>query len=660
MICQTSQRNAGGRDIDRAMVRYFVSRINEKYNTDILNAVNSNWKVINRLSQACDKLKKKLGLNNEASITIDCLIEGDDYTIRMNRDQLHELMEPILSRMLQPIKDALFQLNSKLSVKSNEAKFTCVELVGGGLRVPIIKQRIEEIIQHAKKDIPNMENCIVRKTMNGDECISTGTAYLATMLSKSYKVREMKFCDMTNFDIHVVSGAEAKKLIPVDLPQIPLIDIINRPIWRRESNSGNMSSLALDMKQAEQLIRTPSNPQNYILISQNTPEDLNFGKETWLCKIFIEWEQIANHKYSEIVKEHLRMEQDKQVLLMARLGTDDLLGEFEAYCPILCSVLDAFEKKKKEAEDALKPKEKKGPNKLDGEKKDEQQLDIDEKESTATESKEIDSNGDKENTQEKNKKKNVNRKTHIALRVTTEFFLRHMVPLTEACSLETAMKKLDEDIANIQNTRNFLETLIYEVRDKLDAVYIPVVDPRYLNGHKDTIAKLMYKLEDEEEISKDVMTYTQDIELIKSVTKPLDKLLEEHRMRPEIVATLTQQINHYQKTAENAKYMDSEKTKKVVDKCNDIHSWLVAKLNEQDGQPMWVNVAVTVSLIKQKLNELNVFCRPLCREPTPPPPPAEKKCDAETSKDEKMETDESADASAKAAAGDMDAESAAR
>merc|ERR1719193_2572129 len=287
-------------------------------------------------------------------------------------------------------------------------------------------------------------------------------------------------------------------------------------------------------------------------------------------------------------------------------------------------------------------------------------MDIDEKESTATESKEMDTSGDKESKQEKNKKKNINKKTKIALRVTTEFILKNMVPLAEACSLESMMKKLDDDIANIQNTRNFLETLIYEVRDKLDAVYIPVVDPRYLNGHKDTIAKLMYKLEDEEEISKDVMTYTQDIELIKSVTKPLDKLLEEHRMRPEIVATLTQQINQYQKTAENAKYMDSEKKKKVVDKCNGIHSWLVAKLNEQDGQPMWVNVAVTVSLIKQKLNEMNVFCRPLCKEPTPPPPPAEKKCDAETNKDEKMETDESADVSAKAATGDMDAESAAR
>lgn len=665
IICHTGSRIAGGRDINRAMIEHFVFQINQKYSTNILSEQNPNWKVIHRLSQACDKLKKKLGLNNEASVTIDCLLQGDDYKIQMNREKLHELMEPVLSRMLKPIKDALVQLNQKLSLKSNEAKFQCVELVGGGLRVPHIKQKIEEMIELAKKEIPNMENCIVRKTMNGDECVSKGTAYLATMLSKSYKVRQMKFTDMTNFDIHVVSGAEPKKVIPVDLPQIPLIDVINRPIWRRGSKTKSTRTLHLDVKQAEQLIRTPSRPQNYILISQNNPEDLNFGADTWLCKIFIMWDQIANHRYSDILKEHLRTELDRPVILMARIGTDDLLGEFEAYCPILTSVLDAFEKKKKEAEDALKPKEKKGPNKSDGDKKDEQQMDIDEKESTATESKEMDTSGDKESKQEKNKKKNINRKTKIALRVTTEFILKNMVPLDEACALETMMKKLDDDIANIQNTRNFLETLIYEVRDKLDGEYIPVIDPRYLNGHKDTIAKLMYKLEDEEEISKDFMTYTRDIEIIKSITKPMDKLIEEHRMRAQKVAELTQQIKQYHTTAESAKYMDNEKKKKVLDKCNDVHTWLMSKLGEQAKQPLWVSVAVTVSLLKQKLNELDVFCRPLCKEPTPPPPPpppAEKKSDAANKDEKKMETDETAetaDVSTKAATGDMDAESAA-
>jgi len=355
------------------------------------------------------------------------------------------------------------------------------------------------------------------------------------------------------------------------------------------------------------------------------------------------------------LKQHLRTQQESPVILMARIGSGDLLGQFEAYCPIPVSVLDAFDKKMKEAEDALKPKENDDSIKLDKDKNNETKMDIDEKESTKAKNKKMDTSEDQKT--QKDEQKNINKKKKIALRVTAEFFAKHMVPLNEACAVETAMKKLDDDIANIQNTRNFLETLIYEVRDKLEGQYKAVVDPRYIDGHKETITNLMYKLEDEEEISKDVMTYTRDIDIIRSVTKPLDNLLEEHRSRPDAVATLTQQIKHYHRTAEKANYMDHDKKKKVIDKCTQIQTWLAGKLSEQERQPMWVNVAVTVSLIKQKLAELNVFCTPLCKEPTPPPPPpAEEKTDASTNKGDKMETDESANASTKTTTGGMEAE----
>merc|ERR1719397_1630272 len=184
------------------------------------------------------------------------------------------------------------------------------------------------------------------------------------------------------------------------------------------------------------------------------------------------------------------------------------------------------------------------------------------------------------------KKKDVNKRKKITLRVTAEFFTKNMTSPKHGIEVEMAMKKLDDDIANIQNTRNFLETSIYEVRDKLEDQYITVVDPKKLDGLKDSISQMMYKLEDEEEISKDVVTYTRDIEIIKSMTKPLEKLLEEHKARPQMVAVLTQQINHYTTTAEKAPYMDDEKKKKVIDKCKNIQTWLKEKMAEQDKLPM--------------------------------------------------------------------------
>jgi len=670
MICHTSESNAGGRNIDREMVKYFVNKINKEYGTDILNEANPNWKVINRLLLACSKLKKKLGLNNEASVVIDCLLQGDDYTISLDREQLRELIEPIIIRMMTPIKAALFQLKTRLSAKSNEVKFQCVELIGGGLRVPMIKRAIEEMIELAKKEIPHMENCIVRKTLNGDECVAKGTAYLATMLSKSYKVRRVNFYDITNFDIHVVSGAEPKELIPVDKEEVPLIDIISRPIWRRGSKIPSTRILELDMKLAEQLIRTPSSPNNYVLISQNEAENLSFGANTWLCKLHIAWQEIANHKYSEILKEHLRarsngISQESPIILMARMGSGDFLGQFEAYCPILTSDLDAFDMKTKEADSVSKPQESKDSEHVDDEKKNAENMDTDEQESTATPNQKMETETDEEKAKEKDaKKKDVNKKKKIALRVTAEFFTKNMTPPKEAIEIETAMKKLDDDIANIQNTRNFLETSIYQVRDKLNDQYISVVEPSKLEGLKETITNMMYKLEDEEEVSRDVVVYTKDIEIIKSMTRPLDKLLMEHKTRPEAVAVLTQKINEYLTKAEKAAYMDDEKKKKVFDKCNNIQAWLKEKLTEQENLPMWSNVAVAATVIKHKLNELNGYCKPLCKEPTPAPPqPAEEKFevplredinnDAASKNDVNMETDEPVKSSTKAYTGDM-------
>merc|ERR1711920_1135753 len=93
--------------------------------------------------------------------------------------------------------------------------------------------------------------------------------------------------------------------------------------------------------------------------------------------------------------------------------------------------------------------------------------------------------------------------------------------------------------------------------------------------------------------------------------------------------------------------MDIEKKQKVINKCNATRAWLDEKIGEQEKQPKWSKVAVTVSKIKQKLNDLNITCKPLCKKPTPPPPlEPEKKIDGASSKDKKKKPEESKASSA--------------
>jgi len=353
VICRCSEPMAGGRDITRAMVLYFVKQIDKKYGTNLMDPAKPNWKVINKLLDSCSKLKKLLGLNNEARVVIDCLIQGEDYVISMEREKLHELLEPILKRMLRPVKNAFCIFKTKLEEKESEVVMHCVELVGGGLRVPIIRKRIEETVEEAKKDIPCMKSCVVRKTLNGDEAVSTGTAYLATILSKSYRVREATFFDLTNFELNVISAADPNRTEPLYCPDKP-IEMVSKPIWFSASKIASTRVLSLSPNQVKQFIRTPERPNNYLLIWQNLGERDEFDEHCWICKISIAWDQIAKHKYTEILQEHLKLE--KEVLLMARIGSDELLGKFDAYCPILVDVLEAHDKKKKEEAEAAKPK----------------------------------------------------------------------------------------------------------------------------------------------------------------------------------------------------------------------------------------------------------------------------------------------------------------
>jgi len=231
------------------------------------------------------------------------------------------------------------------------------------------------------------------------------------------------------------------------------------------------------------------------------------------------------------------------------------------------------------------------------------------------------------------------KKRKLALEVTTEFFRRMAIPMNIAVDTESKFRRLDEKIAYIQDTRNQLETMIYEVRDKLGNQYKSVVDPKRLDEHRATISAMMGKLDDEYEISKEAEVYTKDIGVIRSITRPLDELLIEHNLRPQVVKKLQDQIKEYTKIAETADYLDDEKRKKVFGKCGEVKDWLESKLAEQEKLPMWVKVAVNVSLIKQKLNELNVLCKPLCEKPPPPPPEKKEEEKKDTEKDAKPDAE---------------------
>lgn len=173
-------KHFGGRNIDRALAEHFADEFKSKYKIDI----RSNPKAYNRVLTACEKLKKVLSVNSEAPINIESLMDDIDVSSQLKREQLEELIEPMLKRTSIPIKEVLEQSG----ISTEEIDF--VEIIGGCTRVPAIKDSISKTFGKP-----------LSSTINQDEAIAKGAAFICAAYSPTVRVRSFKLEGIEPFSV---------------------------------------------------------------------------------------------------------------------------------------------------------------------------------------------------------------------------------------------------------------------------------------------------------------------------------------------------------------------------------------------------------------------------------------------------------------------------
>ncbi|KAJ9636695.1 adenyl-nucleotide exchange factor sse1 [Coniosporium tulheliwenetii] len=173
-------RHFGGRNVDKALVDHFAAEFKEKYKIDI----KSNAKARLRVTQACEKLKKVLSANAGAPLNIESVMEDTDVRGFLKREELEELIKPLLERATVPIEQALAE--AKLKPEDIDA----VEMVGGCTRVPAIKNAIQQFFGKP-----------LSFTLNADEAIARGCAFSCAILSPVFRVRDFSVHDIVNYPI---------------------------------------------------------------------------------------------------------------------------------------------------------------------------------------------------------------------------------------------------------------------------------------------------------------------------------------------------------------------------------------------------------------------------------------------------------------------------
>jgi heat shock protein 4 len=180
VVSTAYDRHFGGRNFDKAIIDHFRKEFKEKNRIDI----NDNPKARVRVAAAVEKLKKVLSANAMAPINIESLMNDVDVRGSLKREEMEELLKPLLERSIVPLEQALSE--AKLKVEDIDS----IELVGGCTRVPALKAAIQ-----------NFFGKPLSFTMNADEAIARGCAFSCAILSPVFRVRDFSVQDIVSYPI---------------------------------------------------------------------------------------------------------------------------------------------------------------------------------------------------------------------------------------------------------------------------------------------------------------------------------------------------------------------------------------------------------------------------------------------------------------------------
>jgi L1 cell adhesion molecule like protein len=190
VVATAGNSRLGGEDIDNTLVEFFANDFKRRYKSDL----KQNARALKRVKQASERVKKTLSNATQASIELDALYDGIDYTSTISRARFDELMSDFYRKCMVEVEKAL--KDSKVS----KSDIKDIVLVGGTSRIP----KLQEILSNF---FGGKELC---RSVNPDEAVAYGAAVQAAILTgtRDRHTKDLVLLDVTPLSVGIETAGQ--------------------------------------------------------------------------------------------------------------------------------------------------------------------------------------------------------------------------------------------------------------------------------------------------------------------------------------------------------------------------------------------------------------------------------------------------------------------
>ncbi|CAL5191498.1 unnamed protein product [Lathyrus oleraceus] len=225
----------GGEDFDNRILNHFVKEFKRKNKVDI----SGNSKALRRLRTVCERAKRTLSYDTEATIDIDAIYEGIDFCSSITRAKFEQLNMDLFEKCMQTVENCL--VDSKIDKSSVDD----IVLVGGSSRIPKVKQLLQDFFK-------GKELC---KSINPDEAVAYGAAVQAALLSEGSKnVPNLMLQDVIPLSLGILTYGDIMSVLIPRNTSVPF-----KKTRGYATASDNQSSVPIKVYEGERVIATENN-----------------------------------------------------------------------------------------------------------------------------------------------------------------------------------------------------------------------------------------------------------------------------------------------------------------------------------------------------------------------------------------------------------------